>query len=60
MTGSPPRPDHPAIKALSVPDAINNVLFMVILLCVLSYFFFSFEQKHPGSERFGEDWDAGC
>jgi hypothetical protein len=49
-------PDHPAIKALSVPDAINNILFMFILLCVLSYFFFSFEQKHPvvkGSAKLG-------
>ena len=52
----PAAPGHPAIKALSVPDAINNVLFMVILLCVLSYFFFSFEQKHPvlkGSAKLG-------
>ncbi len=40
-------PGNPAIKALSIPDAINNVLFMFILLCVMSYFFFSFEQKHP-------------
>lgn len=38
---------HPAIKALPVPDAINNALFMVILLCVMTYFFFSFEQKSP-------------
>ena len=43
----PAAADHPAIAALSVPDAINNVLFMFILICVLSYFFFSFEQKHP-------------
>ncbi len=42
-----PGADHPAVKALSIPDAINNVLFMFILLCVMSYFFFSFEQKHP-------------
>ena len=40
-------PGHPAIKALAWPDALNNILFMFILLCVMSYFFFSFEQKHP-------------
>ncbi|HLK57729.1 MAG TPA: hypothetical protein VKU00_14280 [Chthonomonadaceae bacterium] len=39
--------DHPAIKAVTLPDAINNLIFMVTLLCVMSYFFFSFEQKHP-------------
>ena len=47
---------HPALKALTVADAINNALFMFILLCVLSYFFFSFEQKHPvlkGSAKLG-------
>lgn len=43
-------------KAVSVPDAINNVLFMVILLCVMSYFFFSFELKNKalkGSAQLG-------
>ena len=35
------------VAALNVPDAINNVIFMVILVCVSSYFFFSFEQKNP-------------
>jgi hypothetical protein len=47
---------HPAIKAVSWPDAINNILFLVVLLCVMSYFFFSFEQKHPvikGSAKLG-------
>jgi preprotein translocase subunit YajC len=33
--------------AVSGADAINNLLFMVILLCVMSYFFFSIEQKNP-------------
>ncbi len=37
---------HPAIKAVTTSDAINNIIFMVILLCVMSYFFFSFEQKN--------------
>ena len=35
------------VPALSGSDAINNVIFMVIVVCVLSYFFFSFEQKNP-------------
>ncbi|HZP85161.1 MAG TPA: hypothetical protein VFB21_26295 [Chthonomonadaceae bacterium] len=33
-------------RAVSWPDAVNNLLFMLILLCVMSYFFFSFEQKN--------------
>jgi len=48
--------DHPALKAVSWPDAINNLVFLVVLLCVMSYFFFSFEQKHPvlkGSAKLG-------
>jgi hypothetical protein len=47
---------HPAIKALGWPDAINNLIFLIVLLCVMSYFFFSFEQKHPvikGSAKLG-------
>jgi hypothetical protein len=39
--------NHKAIAALSPSGAINNLIFMVVLVCVLSYFFFSFEQKHP-------------
>ncbi len=35
-----------SIPAVSWPDAINNLIFMAILLCVMSYFFFSFEQKN--------------
>jgi len=38
---------HPAVKALNWGEARNNIIFMAILLCVMSYFFFSFEQKHP-------------
>jgi len=48
--------EHPAIKAVGWPDAINNMVFLVVLLCVMSYFFFSFEQKHPvlkGSAKLG-------
>ena len=35
------------IPALTPFDAANNFIFMLILVCVMSYFFFSFEQKHP-------------
>jgi hypothetical protein len=48
--------DHPAIKAVGWPDAVNNLIFLMVLLCVMSYFFFSFEQKHPvlkGSAKLG-------
>lgn len=48
--------DHPAIKAVTWADAMNNLVFLVVLLCVMSYFFFSFEQKHPvlkGSAKLG-------
>lgn len=48
--------NHKAIPALSQASAINNLIFMVVLVCVISYFFFSFEQKHPvlrGSARLG-------
>ena len=47
---------HPAVKALNLPDALNNLIFMVIIVCVMSYFFFSFEQKNPlvrGSAKWG-------
>lgn len=38
--------DGTKIAELSWSGAVNNVIFMIILLCVMSYFFFSFEQKH--------------
>lgn len=39
-----------------VPTALNNALFLVILVSVMSYFFFSFEQRHPllkGTSKLG-------
>ena len=36
--------------------AVNNILFFITLITVMSYFFFSFEQRHPvvkGSARLG-------
>jgi hypothetical protein len=34
------------VQAVSVSGALNNLLFMAILVCVMTYFFFSFEQKN--------------
>jgi hypothetical protein len=32
---------------LSVPEAVNNAIFLFVLLTVMSYFFFSFDyEKH--------------
>jgi hypothetical protein len=48
-------PLSPALAG-SVPAAINNVLYLVILAAVMSYFFFSFEQRNPavaGASRLG-------
>lgn len=33
-------------KAITWSGAINNLLFLLIVICVMSYFFFSFEQKN--------------
>ncbi len=35
------------IAELTTAGAINNLIFMVIVFCVMMYFFFSFEQKNP-------------
>jgi hypothetical protein len=48
--------NHKAISELTQASAINNLIFMIVLVCVLSYFFFSFEQKNlllRGSARVG-------
>ncbi len=45
-----PQPADPAngvLAPVTLSGAINNILFLVILICVMVYFFFSFEQKHP-------------
>ena len=44
------------VKELTTSGAINNLIFLVILLCVMTYFFFSFEQRHPvikGASKWG-------
>lgn len=49
LTGKP-------VAAVTWPNAINNLVFIVILLAVLSYFFFAFEQKTrlaQGSAKLG-------
>ncbi len=42
---------HILVKALSVPDVLNNLIFMIILVCVMSYFFFSLEQNNRVLKR---------
>ena len=39
--------DGTKFAELTWGGAINNLIFMIILVCVMSYFFFSFEQKSP-------------
>ena len=34
-------------KAVSGGDAVNNIIFVLMVVCVLSYFFFSFEHRNP-------------
>lgn len=41
-----PQAAKDGMKEVSVSGALNNLLFLVILVCVMSYFFFSFEQKN--------------
>ena len=40
-------PTNGVLAPVTLSGAINNILFLVILICVMVYFFFSFEQKHP-------------
>lgn len=40
-------PYVPPAEATAYNNSFNNLLFLLILFSVLSYFFFSFEQKHP-------------
>lgn len=54
------RPMVPGMRvaghALSYGQALNNLVFTLVLVCVLSYFFFAFEQRSPvvkGSARLG-------
>jgi hypothetical protein len=56
LAPAPPIPHdpHPGLHAFS--HVFNNLLFMVILLSVLTYFFFAFEQKSKfiqTTSRFG-------
>ncbi len=44
-----PRPAEPAaglMKDVTVSGAVNNWIFLAIIVCVMTYFFFSFEQKN--------------
>jgi hypothetical protein len=42
---------NPSPDTLSISGAINNIIFMLTLLAVLTYFLFSFEQKHKGIKK---------
>lgn len=43
---------NPAPNTLSISGVINNLIFVVALLAVLSYFFFAFEQKNKAVNNF--------
>jgi ABC-type multidrug transport system fused ATPase/permease subunit len=40
-------PYVPAAETTTYNNSLNNLLFLIILFAVLSYFFFSFEHRHP-------------
>lgn len=40
-------PYVPAAEATAFNNAPSNIIFVVVMLCVLSYFFFSVEQRSP-------------
>lgn len=40
-------PYVPAAEATTYNNSLNNIVFLVVLVSVLAYFFFSVEQKHP-------------
>ena len=45
-----PQAANPAagiINPVTLSGAINNLIFLAVLICVTTYFFFSFEQKNP-------------
>lgn len=44
-------PDGALDPGASVFGSFTNILFVVTLLCVLSYFFFSFEQRNPAVRK---------
>ena len=49
-----PQAANPAagvLNPVTVSGAINNLIFLVVLICVTTYFFFSFEQKNPLIKR---------
>jgi hypothetical protein len=39
------------ISSFKPLNSVNNIIFVVTLVCVMLYFFFSFEQKNPGIRR---------
>jgi hypothetical protein len=51
-----PKPEIGAFKAVTISGAINNWIFLIILTCVMTYFFFSFEH---GSKVIRKTANAG-
>lgn len=45
---------NPSPDTLSISGAINNAIFIIALLAVLSYFLFAFEQKSRGVRNFSQ------
>jgi hypothetical protein len=39
------------VKAVSWSGAVNNWIFLAIVVCVMTYFFFSFEQKNTAVRK---------
>jgi hypothetical protein len=46
-----PQAAHDGFKAVTISGALNNILFLVVLVCVMTYFFFSFEQKNKAVQK---------
>ena len=44
-------PANGVLAPVTLAGAINNLLFLVILICVMVYFFFSFEQKNQAIKK---------
>lgn len=45
---------NPAPNTLSISGAINNIIFVIALLAVLSYFLFAFEQKNKAINNYSK------
>jgi hypothetical protein len=46
-----PQAAEGSIKAVTLSGAINNLIFLAIIICVMTYFFFSFEVKSRAVQK---------